>query len=557
MATLDDYEQGDLIGSGGFADVYGAVYVPTRHTVALKIGRQDSESLARIRREIEVQRKLAHANVMRILDWDRENSAWFVTEMAEGNLGAVHERTPLGEPEILRLLEEMLAGLGAAHRRGFVHRDLSPGNILRMQGQWLLADWGYVNDPNASGIQRITRTGTGGGTFTWAAPETLQDAHRADARSDLYALGKIVAWLLVGKTPAIAAAPDLPEASYWRTFLARLTEQDATERFQSAEDALSALDAVAAAIPGTAEPEPAHPERATSNLIAPSVAALKRYLVATEHRIRLFEMVTKTTEETIRRISSERFGANRLDQGDALLDRIQAYFECCRPLMHILFTGCHFGGEEHEDHWTTCVQRIADTYRVAGGYTYMNTLQRVPALLAMNAAAFGSLLGRNYRTLAAVTVRPVLRREEQSDPPLIARVTPSSVIDRDLLRTTQRFRQRQTPASELMFEYLREMGRPVLVSDSEYLEAFDRFEVILGLLTIDAGGWATGCFAWRDGMLGVKSEHGPIARVRKEFDAEGARWGPLGVGLFAGDPERVRAAFEELTKIADRVAWGQ
>ena len=68
MAALDDYEQGEKIGSGGFADVYQAVYVPTRRSVALKISRQDGESLSRIRREIEVQRTLAHANVMRILD---------------------------------------------------------------------------------------------------------------------------------------------------------------------------------------------------------------------------------------------------------------------------------------------------------------------------------------------------------------------------------------------------------------------------------------------------------------------------------------------------------
>jgi hypothetical protein len=123
-----------------------------------------------------------------------------------------------------------------------------------------------------------------------------------------------------------------------------------------------------------------------------------------------------------------------------------------------------------------------------------------------------------------------------------------------MLRATKRFERHQTPASELLFDFLRELGRGVLVSDSEYEEAFDRFEIILGLLTMNAGGRATGCFAWRGGMLAGESEYGPIARVRKEFEAVGKDWGPLRVGLFEGDPERVRTAFTGLIEIAKAVA---
>lgn len=556
MGALEDYEQGSLIGAGGFADVYRAVHVPSRNPVALKISRQDDESLARIRREIDVQRKLSHANIMRLLDWDGESFTWFVTEVAEGNLGEVHDRKKLSEHEVVRLLEEVLAGLGAAHRRGYVHRDLSPGNILRTRGQWVLADWGYVTDPDASKLGRLTRTGTGGGTFTWASPEMLQDAHRADARSDLYALGKLAAWLLTGKVPGVGTAPELPDAPHWRAYLGRLTEADPMDRFQNSEDALGALASVVAAIPPPSEGEMISNTATGSDVVATSVGALKRYLVGPEHRIRLFEMMTKATEEVVQRVTVDRFNANRLDQGDALLDRLQAYFEACRPLMHLLFTGCHFGDEAHEDLWTTCIQRVADTYKRTGGYDKMNELQRVPALLTMNAAAFGALLGKRYRNLVAVTVRPLFKRDEQEDLPLIRRISTGSTIDRDLLRTAKRFDKRQTPASELMFEYLRELGRNVLVSDAEYQEAFDRFEIVLGLLTIDAGGWATGCFAWRDGRIGAHTEQGHIARVRKEFEAQGANWGPLSVGLFGGEPDRVKKAFEELSQIADRVAWG-
>jgi hypothetical protein len=555
VSAPEDYEQGALIGAGGFADVYRAVHIPSRNPVALKMSRQDEESLARIRREIEVQRKLAHANVMRILDWDRENFAWFVTEIAEGNLGEVHDRRQLSEREIVRLIEEVLAGLGCAHRRSFVHRDLSPGNILRSRGQWVLADWGYVNDPEASKLGRLTRTGTGGGTFTWAATETLQDAHRADHRSDLYALGKIVAWLLTGKTPGIGTPPELPESEPWRPFLQRMTEADPLERFQSAEEALGGLARVISSLPDVSDEDSAETEPHAQDQVAASTSALKRYLVSAEHRIRLFELVTRTTEETIQAISDERFGPNRLDQGDAVLDRLQAYFERCRPLMHLLFMGGHFGEADHEELWTRTVQRLADAYKERGGYTKMIEMHRVPGMLAMNAGAFGAVLGGRFANLAAVATRPAYRREGQDNLPIVARFGTDSVMDRDMLRATKRFERHKTPGSELLFEYLRELGRSVLVSDDEYQEAFDRFEIILALLTFDAGGWATGCFAWRNGMLGRNNEHGPIARVRKEFEAQGAKWGPLSAGLFGGEPDRVTKAFEHVAAVADKMAW--
>jgi Protein kinase domain len=553
MTTLDDYERGERIGAGGFADVYHAIHIPTRHALALKVAREDDESLARIRREIEVQRKLAHANIMQIVDWDRDRFTWFATEVAEGNLGELHERAPLNETRALRLLEELLAALGVAHRRGFIHRDLSPGNILRTQGRWVLADWGYVNDPDARTVERLTRTGTGGGTFTWAAPETLQDVHRADARSDLYALGKLVAWMLTGKVPGIGTAPELPEAPSWRTFLAKLTEKDPAERFQSAEEALAGLAAVVAATPATEEQDVEQSAQVVR--AAPDVVpTLKRYLVDPQHKIRLFDLVTAMTAETMDRLSDKRFGPDVLDQGDALLERLQAYFECCRPLMHLLFTGGHFGEEAHESLWTTCIQRIADNEKRSAGYTKMIEVQRFPVFLVMSAGAFGSIVGGQYRNLAAMTERPLFRRSGEPEMPLVGRVTASSSADHDMLRATAKFKMRKTPASEVLFEYLRDLSRGVLLSDAEYEAAFDRFEVLMCLLAVDAGGWATGCFAWRGAIMGRPNDQGPMARVRREFEAAGTQWAPLKVGLMGGDPERVGKAFDQLASIAEGVA---
>jgi hypothetical protein len=282
------------------------------------------------------------------------------------------------------------------------------------------------------------------------------------------------------------------------------------------------------------------------------VAELKRYSLGPEHRIRLFDLLTRTTEKTLQGISDVGFDPNVMEQGDALLERLQDYVESCRLLMHLLFTGCYFGTQEHEELWTTAVQRIADSYNLTGGYPKMLELQRVPALLVMSAAAFGAILGKRYRNLVSVTIRPILRRQNLKNTALVETITPSLVIERDLLRAAKRFERHITPASELMFEYLHELGRTVLVTDSEYMEAFDRFEIILALLTIDAGGWAVGCFAWRGGVLGQRRQDGPLDRVRQEIESEGVRWEPLDLGLFGGRPERVKGVLERLTQIAER-----
>ena len=555
--TIDDYEKGDLIGAGGFADVYRATHLPTRRAVALKTSRADDESRARIRREIEVQRKLHHANVLEIVDWDREELAWFTTEIAEGNLGEIHDKERLTESGVVRLLEEILGALGAAHRRGHVHRDLSPGNILRTHGRWVLADWGYVSDPAASKVGRVTRTGTRGGTFQWSSPEMLQDAHRADARSDLFALGKLAAWLLTGQPPVAGERPELPGAPHWTAFLGRMVELDAAERFQTAEEALTSLRDVVAALHADDERRvEGAPDRSSAHDSPglPAVAALKRYIVDDQHRVRLSELMKNETEAAIVRVLGQRFNANTVDRGDAILDRLQAYVESCKTLMHLVFNGCYYGREQHEGLWTTCVQRMVNTYEQRGGIVALNELQRTPGALVMSAGALGAVLGDNYSNLAAVTVRPMYRRDGQDDLPVVARFGVSSVLGGDIVRTTTRFKNHKTPGSELMFEYLRELGRSVLVSDAEYEERFDEFEVLMVLLSMDANAWATGRFAWKDFAWSEDGERGAVGRVHKRFAAAGSAWAPLKVGLFGGEVDRVTGAFKRLVEIAQAVA---
>jgi serine/threonine-protein kinase len=114
---------------GGQAHVFPAIHKATEIPVAFKrLRRSDAESIARMRREIEVGRQIDDANVMPILDAD-EGWTWFVMPLATGNLD--ERRQDVLRSDGLRLLiESICSGLAAAHAHKWVHRDIKPANIL-------------------------------------------------------------------------------------------------------------------------------------------------------------------------------------------------------------------------------------------------------------------------------------------------------------------------------------------------------------------------------------------------------------------------------------------
>jgi hypothetical protein len=555
MHDLEDYEQGEQIGYGGFSDVFHARHVPSNRHVALKVSRPDAEAQTRMRREIEVQSTLGNANILPLLDWDAEGGRWFATEVAEGNLDQVHAKHPLTPAAVLRLLEEILGALGAAHRRGLVHRDVSPYNILRHRGVWVLADWGYVSSDNASPLSRLTRTGTRGGAFTWAAPEMNVDAHRAGPPADLFSLGRIGLWLLLGNGVLVDNPAELPEETHWRGFLSKMTDPDIDLRFPSAEEALAALAVVAKEVP----PDAPALGLAASSVSAPpavgaSVGLTKRYLDG--HRVQLHDLVKRVTEETVTAADAPRFNAGVPEEGDLLLERIDRYIAICRPMTEVIFTGCYYGRAEHEELWTQCIQRLVPT-DLRGGYQHLNRMRNLPALLAMYAGALGAYLSRQYAAFAAVTLTPLIEVPDDRGelPALEVLGTAGATLDRSVLQSTTRYKQRLTPASDVLFDALRDVARTVLVSDSEYEEKFNRFEVMFSLVLAARGHWATGRFIGKNRSLGPTAASSAISKTRAECDRAGSEWAPLRAGLFESTAQ-IEAAFKAISDIASKAAWG-
>ncbi|MGW3060777.1 protein kinase domain-containing protein [Streptomyces goshikiensis] len=228
------------MGEGGQAQVFRAVHKLSKTEVAFKRRRSQRDlAAARMRREIEISRLLsAHPHAMPVLDAEPDG-AWFVMPLADATAEDRHEQ--LRNPEQLRtLVHSMASVLTEAHKRDWVHRDIKPSNILLLQERWVLADWGIGRRPRGQ-TTMSGRTGHYIGTEGFAAPELSMDPHDTTTHAtDIYSLGRVIAWALTGKTPQ-ANVVLLPSAGPWRSIVRAATQPDPAQRPQSIEQLLALI----------------------------------------------------------------------------------------------------------------------------------------------------------------------------------------------------------------------------------------------------------------------------------------------------------------------------
>ena len=303
----------ELLGRGGFAEVYVAYDKRLKRELAVKTLRPDlvvSETLLqRFQREAEAVAKLRHPHVIPIYTvGEGEGIAYFVMPRIEGeSLAATIEREgKLPIEEAARILREAAGALGTAHRHGIVHRDIKPENIM-LEGparQTLVMDFGIAKtaDPNAEQQRGLTGTGTLVGTPHYMSPEQATGERDLDHRSDQYSLAMVGFRMLTGKLafdadsiqtlifkqvtqpPARASEvePSVPDPL--SDVLARALSKRPDDRFPSM-DAFAAAVAAAVAPAPTAAALAAGPQPRREEPLAARVARLGAELPSWRHPI--------------------------------------------------------------------------------------------------------------------------------------------------------------------------------------------------------------------------------------------------------------------------------
>jgi serine/threonine-protein kinase len=210
--NLGRYRLKRRLATGGMGDVWIAYHPGLKRDVAVKILRPDQQERSpraqeRFEREVRATAELAHPNTVRVFDYGvTEDGLWYyVMELLEGETLAEHvlRLGPLPASRAVHIIGQAARALGEAHERGIVHRDIKPENLFltSLGGEHdfvKVIDFGIakVGDVEAG----MTKTGIVLGTPAYMSPEAaVGDA--ADARSDVYALGGVLYFLLCGRPP--------------------------------------------------------------------------------------------------------------------------------------------------------------------------------------------------------------------------------------------------------------------------------------------------------------------------------------------------------------------
>jgi eukaryotic-like serine/threonine-protein kinase len=268
------------LGSGGMADVWCAEDTQLGRRVALKLlaprFAADPGFRERFRREASAAAAMQHPNIVSIYDrgeWD--GTSYIAMELVDGRTlkQLVQEHGPLPPAAAVELTIEILKALRYAHKRGIVHRDIKPQNVLiDEEGHAKVADFGIARAETS----QMTETGQIMGTVQYISPEQAQ-GQPVSRRSDLYSAGVVLYELLTGRVPFDGEAPvsvalkqvsepPVPPGQLrpgispsLEAVVMRALEKDPDRRFASADEFIVALENARRVRQVVMEPTPGEP----------------------------------------------------------------------------------------------------------------------------------------------------------------------------------------------------------------------------------------------------------------------------------------------------------
>lgn len=276
-----------LLGQGGMGQVFEAFDRELQERIAIKVLNPDiaghPEALARFKKELQFTRRVTHPNVCRTFDLEqsilvapdkktsRKTVSFFTMELLQGEtLSSYMARAaPATTLEIFPIVEQILAGLEAAHRAGVVHRDFKPSNVILTNGpnslRAVVTDFGIARacfpEPDTVKTEIADSVGNSGrlvGTLEYMAPEQLETGDATPA-SDVYAFGLVLYELVTNRKPfpsetpfagmleRLRHKPVSPKTyapglnSHWEAAILRCLEVRPESRFRTAGEIVPAL----------------------------------------------------------------------------------------------------------------------------------------------------------------------------------------------------------------------------------------------------------------------------------------------------------------------------
>lgn len=204
----DRYQLLEPIGRGGMATVYRGQDLRMERTIAVKVLREaystDPKFVTRFQREARAASALHHPNIVQVYDYGQSEGAYYIVmELIDGTdlRKYLRSRGILAVDRAVIIAHDVALGLGAAHRRDIVNRDVKPQNILvGRDGSIKLTDFGIAMIYKDINTERLTTTGMTLGTVQYYAPEQAQGEIVTPA-ADVYALGIVMYEMLTGRTP--------------------------------------------------------------------------------------------------------------------------------------------------------------------------------------------------------------------------------------------------------------------------------------------------------------------------------------------------------------------
>ncbi|MEO0097957.1 MAG: protein kinase [candidate division WOR-3 bacterium] len=273
--TVGDYKIVEEIGRGGFGIVYKGIHKLTEQEVAIKtidpVLTFDPKFKERFFAEAKIQAKLNHPHIVVMHNFFQYYGRYFIVmEYVEGfilpngkkinNLHELINLGPLSEERILQIFKQILDGVGYAHKKGVLHRDIKPLNILfTPEGLIKIADFGIAKI--VAGETNVSASGTRVGTPLYMSPEQILN-EPLDKTTDIYSLGVTLYEAAVGEVPFKATSSTSVEKQHLSSpppppreknpniskelerVILKALEKKKEDRFQSCEEFLKALEGI-------------------------------------------------------------------------------------------------------------------------------------------------------------------------------------------------------------------------------------------------------------------------------------------------------------------------